>query len=77
MIVSKNTHPERDLYYLGAKTIEVMNSSGKDEWDYFDLFSDLNRKQKISVNLFSLVLDWLFILQVIQKSNNGRIKRCF
>lgn len=77
MIISKNTHPERDLYYLGAKTIEVMNSSGKDEWDYFDLFSDLNRKQKISINLFSLVLDWLFILQVIQKSKNGRIKRCF
>ena len=77
MIVSKNTHPERDLYYLGARTIEVMNLSEKDEWDYFDLFSDLNRKQKISINLFSLVLDWLFILQVIQKSNNGRVKRCF
>ena len=77
MIVSKNTHPERDLYYLGAKTIEVMNSSEKDEWDYFDLFSDLNLKQKISINLFTLVLDWLFILQVIQKSNHGRIKRCF
>ena len=77
MIVSKNTHPERDLYYLGAKTIEVMDLSGKDEWDYFELLSDLNLRQKISVNLFSLVLDWLFILQVIQKSNNGRIKRCF
>jgi len=77
MIVSKNTHPERDLYYLGAKTIEVINSSKKDEWDYFDLFTALNLKQKISVNLFSLVLDWLFILQVIQKSKNGRIKRCF
>jgi hypothetical protein len=77
MITSKNIHPERDLYYLGAKTIEVMNSSEKDEWDYFDLFVDLNQQQKISVTLFSLVLDWLFILQVIQKSNKGRIKRCF
>ena len=77
MIVSTHTHPERDLYYLGAKTIEIMNSSKQDEWDYFDLFTALNLKQKISVNLFSLVLDWLFILQVIQKSNNGGIKRCF
>jgi hypothetical protein len=77
MIVSKNIHPERDLYYLGAKTIEVMNSSEQAEWDYFDLFSALNLKQKISIKLFSLVLDWLFILQVIQKSNHGRIKRCF
>jgi hypothetical protein len=77
MIISKNIHPERDLYYLGAKAIEVMNSSEQDEWDYFDLFSDLNQQQKISINLFSLVLDWLFILNVIQQSNNGRIKKCF
>jgi hypothetical protein len=77
MIISKHIHPERDLYYLGAKTIEVMSISDKDEWDYFDLFLELNQQQKISVNLFSLVLDWLFILQVIQKNNNGMIKKCF
>jgi len=77
MIISKHTHPERDLYFLGAKAIEVMDSSKKIEWDYFDLFSDFNQQQKISINLFSLVLDWLFILQIITKSNNGRIKRCF
>jgi hypothetical protein len=77
MIVSKNTHPERDLYYLGAKTIEVLNSSDKDEWDYFDLFFDLNQKYKVSLNLFSLVLDWLFILNVIQKGTNGGIRKCF
>jgi hypothetical protein len=77
MIISKHVHPERDLYYLGAKAIEIMNQFDKDEWDYFDLFSELNQQQKVSVNLFSLVLDWLFILQVVQKSNNGRIKKCF
>jgi hypothetical protein len=77
MIVSKNIHPERDLYCLGAKTIEVMSSHEKDEWDYFDLFLELNQRQKVSVNLFSLVLDWLFIIQVIQKGDNGRIKKCF
>jgi len=77
MIVSKNTHPERDLYYLGAKTIEIMFISDKDEWNYFDLFVDLNKQQKVSVNLFSLVLDWLFILNVIKQNNNGGIKKCF
>ena len=77
MIVSKNTHPERDLYYLGAKTIEVLNASDKEEWDYIDLFSELNQKEKISFNLYSLVLDWLFILSIIQQSKNGGIKKCF
>jgi hypothetical protein len=77
MIISKNTHPERDLYYLGAKTIEVLNSSDTDEWDYFDLFNSLNQKHKVSFNLYSLVLDWLFILNAIQKGTNGKIKKCF
>lgn len=77
MIVSKSTHPERDLYYLGAKTIEVLNSSKQEEWDYFDLFFALNQKKKISFNLFSLVLDWLFILNVIQQGKKGGIKKCF
>jgi hypothetical protein len=77
MIVSKSTHPERDLYYLGAKTIEVLNSSPKEEWDYFDLFLEIKQTEKISINLYSLVLDWLFILSVIQQSKNGGIKKCF
>jgi len=77
MIVSKNTHPERDLYYLGAKTIDVLNSSIQEEWNYFDLFVEFNQKEKISFNLFSLVLDWLFILSVIKPNEKGGIRKCF
>jgi hypothetical protein len=77
MIASKNTHPERDLYYLGAKIIEVLNSSAEEEWDYLDLFAELNRKEKISFNLFSLALDWLFILSAVQPNKKGGIKKCF
>lgn len=77
MIVSKNTNPERDLYYLGGKVIEVINSFTKNEIDYFDLFHSLNKSDKVSLNLFSLVLDWLFILGVIKKGNKGLIIKCF
>jgi hypothetical protein len=77
MIVSKHTHPERDLYYLGAKTIEVMNSSIQKDWDFLGLFAELNIRETISLNLFSLVLDWLFILGVIQLNEKGEIRKCF
>lgn len=77
MIVNKNTNPERDLYYLGGKVIEVLNSFKKNEIDYFDLFLTLNKSNKISLNLYSLVLDWLFILGVIKKGNKGLIIKCF
>jgi hypothetical protein len=77
MIVNKNTNPERDLYYLGGKVIEVINSFTKNEIDYFDLFHSVNKSDKISMNLFSLVLDWLFILGVIKKGKKGLIIKCF
>lgn len=77
MIVNKNTNPERDLYYLGGKVIEVLNSFTKNEIDYFDLFLSVNKSNKVSLNLYSLVLDWLFILGVIKKGNRGLIIKCF
>ena len=77
MIVNKNINPERDLYYLGGKVIEVLNSFTKNEIDYFDLFISVNKSNKISLNLYSLVLDWLFILWVIKKGNKGLIIKCF
>ena len=77
MIVNKNINPERDLYYLGGKVIEFLNSFTKNEIDYFDLFISVNKSNKISLNLYSLVLDWLFILGVIKKGNKGLIIKCF
>jgi hypothetical protein len=77
MIVNKNINPERDLYYLGGKVIEVLNSFTKNEIDYFDLFISVNKSNKVSLNLYTLVLDWLFILGVIKKGNKGLIIKCF
>lgn len=77
MIVNKNINPERDLYYLGGKIIEVLNAYTKNEIDYFDLFLSVNKSNKVSLNLYSLVLDWLFILGVIKKGNKGLIIKCF
>lgn len=77
MIVNKNINPERDLYYLGGKVIEVLNSLNENEIDYFDLFLSVNILNKITLNLYSLVLDWLFILQVIKKGDKGLVIKCF
>jgi hypothetical protein len=77
MIINKNINPERDLYYLGGKVIETLNSFNQPEVDYFDLFLSVKKTNKISINLYSLVLDWLFILGVIKKGKKGLIEKCF
>lgn len=77
MIIDKNINPERDLYYLGGILIDVLASKNSVDIDYIDLYQLLNQKQEISINLYSLTLDWLFILGVVRKGENGKIKKCF
>ncbi|MCR1023579.1 hypothetical protein NQT66_02090 [Cellulophaga baltica] len=77
MIVDKNTNPERDLYYLGGILIDVIENKNSGEIDYIDLYNLFNQKQEITINLYSLTLDWLFILGLVTKGENGKIKKCF
>lgn len=77
MILNKNINPERDLYYLGGKVIETLGLFTQNEIDYFELFISVNKSNKVSLNLYSLVLDWLFILGIIKKGQKGMIVKCF
>lgn len=77
MIISKDINPKRDFYYLGAKVIDILSSSEDDEFDFFCVFEKLKSSENVSVNLFILTLDWLFIIGVINKSDKGQIVKCF
>jgi len=77
MIISKEINPERDFYYLGAKTIEILSSTEDKRMDFFSVFETLKSSEDISLNLFTLTLDWLFIIGAINKSPKGYIIKCF
>lgn len=77
MIIDKNTNPERDVYYLGGVLIDILAQKRNNEIDYLELYKQFKQKQEITINLYSLTLDWLFILGVISKGENGKIKKCF
>lgn len=77
MIISKDINPERDFYYLGGKTIEILFSTEDEKMDFFSVFDALKSSEDISLNLFTLTLDWLFIIGAINKSQEGYIIKCF
>lgn len=77
MIVSRDINPERDFYYLGGKVITILSNTTAKEIAFFDLFEKMNASTKISINLFTLTLDWLFLIGVINKSNTGNLIKCF
>ena len=74
MIIDNNTHPNRQLYYLGAKTIKAIKEND-DEIELLHLFEKIKEKEDLSLMLFILTLDWLYLLGAIRKEN-GIIKLC-
>ncbi len=78
MIINKDIHPERKIYYLGALVLDAIKQSSGKEIDFFDTYQKVNdrSKIKISIMLFTLALDWLYLLGLIT-NNQGRIEKCF
>lgn len=77
MIISQDIHPQRDLYYLGAMVLEYLGQSKEDQlFDYLEIYGALNKDLSMSLNTYSLTLDWLFLLEAIEY-NDGGIRKCF
>jgi hypothetical protein len=75
MILGKDIHPQRKIYYLGAIVIEILQSTDN-RCDFFSVYQQVSEKEKISMNLFTLTLDWLFLFGLIE-NRKGLIQKCF
>ncbi|MBF0274193.1 MAG: hypothetical protein HQK84_03065 [Nitrospinae bacterium] len=71
MILGKDIQPERKLYYLGAIVLEIIRNAPEKKLRFFDIFQELKQQENISMNLFSLTLDWLFLLGAINNNEDG------
>lgn len=76
MIINKNTNPQKDLYYIGALLIDILNDSRQQKIEFFKIFQILNEKEKISINLFVLAIDWLFLMKIVD-FKKGEVIKCF
>lgn len=76
MIIGSDIHPKREVYYLGGIVLGAFDTSPEDAHDFFSLYQSVNKLEQISVTLFALTLDWLFLLGLID-SKKGLIRKCF
>jgi hypothetical protein len=77
MIISKDTNPAKDLYYIGGLILQYFIKSDIISIDYYELISVLKSEHNISTNLLFLSLDWLYILGSIDINDKGDIIVCF
>ncbi len=76
MILGKDINPKKQIYYLSALIIEELKKTEVDTFDFFETYRIIKEKEDISINLFSLSLDWLFLLGAVNNNKNKLIK-CF
>lgn len=75
MIVDSEKHPERNIYFIGAKQLEFLRSAKSKEHDINELYDKYNKKNriKISFDYYLLGLDWLYLLGLIDANDDGNI----
>lgn len=78
MIITKNEKPSRSLYYLGAVVLSLMADERLGVVDSYELFDKMNQRLtlKMSFSHYLYVLDWLYLLDAIDLTHGGDIKRC-
>jgi len=74
MLLPDNIHPEDSVYYNGAVLLQVVQK--EKSWDLLDLYSEVKKYQKMTMPIFILSLGWLYMLESVEMSENGRIAVC-
>jgi hypothetical protein len=79
MLLPKNTNPAFSVYYYGAIVLRALlsNHSHNSTVDFLELFQAANKLEKISIQSFTLTLDWLFLIGTIESDEDGVIRVCF
>lgn len=74
MLVPDNIHPEQTIYFNGAFVLKAIQENRV--IDMLDLYIQVISEQEMSMPVFVLCLDWLFLLKVITLNEDGKVELC-
>ncbi|WP_421345424.1 ABC-three component system middle component 6 [Aeromonas veronii] len=69
MLLPEYTSPEDSLYYNGAIILNCLREYKK--VSFTDLYLKSNETKKISISIYLLSLDWLYLLNLVDFDSNG------
>lgn len=74
MLIPDNIHPEQTIYFNGAFVLKVIHEYHV--MDMLDLYIKTKAEREMSVPVFVLCLDWLFLLNLVTLNDQGKVKLC-
>lgn len=74
MIITER-NPKQSLYFLGAALLEILKNKNI-EYSLFELYEQFQKKHNIEIKKFILILDWLYLANYIEITQEGFIIKC-
>ncbi len=74
MLVPDNIHPEQTIYFNGAFVLKTIQKCRM--LNIFDLYIQTTTEREMSMPVFILCLDWLFLLNLVTLSEDGKVELC-
>lgn len=74
MLLPDNVHPENTLIYNGALIMKALQIGG--ETTLLDLYFEAKKQSKMTMALFVLSLDWLFLADCVTFNEHGGVALC-
>lgn len=74
MLLPDNIHPEQSIYYNGAFVLQALRE--RRVVDLLDLYMDTLKSRQMTMPVFILCLDWLFLLNLVSFNERGGVEIC-
>ncbi len=74
MLIPDNVHPEQTIYFNGAFVLRAIQEYCV--MGMLDLYIQTKAEREMSMPVFVLCLDWLFLLNIVRFNDNGKLELC-
>lgn len=74
MLIPDNIHPEQSIYYNGAFVLQALRA--RRVMDLLDLYMSTQTYRQMTMPVFVLCLDWLFLLNLVSLNEQGGVELC-
>ena len=74
MLMPDNIHPEQTIYFNGAFVLKTLQENRTLE--LVELYIKTRTEREMTIPVFLLCLDWLFLLGVVLMNSRGKIELC-
>lgn len=74
MLLPDNIRPENSIYYNGSFVLESLQNKPKQ--NLLDLYQSVKTKKNMSFSVFTLCLDWLYLINIAVINKSGEVELC-